>query len=48
MFMFQMFLYGVLGAALSFMGIGIIEKPLECLVILSLTMAIDVTSKYSR
>lgn len=37
-------LYGILGVALNWAGVGIFDKPLQFLVILGLVIAIDVTT----
>jgi hypothetical protein len=42
---FKYFLYAALGVSLSIFGISILEKPVEFLILLGLTSAIDITSK---
>ena len=41
---FGLLLYGLLGVALSFSGVDVVQKPLEFLVILGLVLAIDITA----
>ena len=41
---FGFLLYGLLGVALGFSGVGVLEKPLEFLLIMSFVVAIDITS----
>jgi hypothetical protein len=41
-------LYGILGASLTFMGIGILDKPLEFILILALVMLININAKVGR
>jgi len=45
MTIFKYFLYAALGVTLSVFGISIVEKPVEFLILLCLTAAIDITSK---
>ena len=41
---FGLLLYGLLGVALGFSGVDVVQKPLEFLVILGLVLAIDITA----
>lgn len=43
--MITIILYGVLGGALSFIGLSVLEKPLEFFLILGLVIAISLSSK---
>jgi hypothetical protein len=41
-------LYGILGASLTFMGIGLLDKPIEFILILALVMLINLNARVGR
>ena len=45
MFVLSLILYGLLGAALSYAGVSVVENTAEYLVIVALVIAIEITGR---